>query len=166
VLHRLLALPETRAALVWAVYAELPGEVPTGALRRRLHGRGTRVVLPRVVDGDLVLHRVGPEDALDRGYGGVFEPGPDLPVVPPESIDAFVVPGLLFDRQGFRLGRGGGHYDRLLSRSREGAARVGLCYAERVIAELPVDAWDERVDVVVTDRDVVRPAARDAEGLE
>jgi 5-formyltetrahydrofolate cyclo-ligase len=140
--------------------------VPTTALRRLLDDRGVRVVLPRVVDGDLILHGVGLGDALGRGYGGVLEPGPDLPVVPPESIDAFVVPGLLFDRRGVRLGRGGGHYDRLLARGREGAVRVGLCYAERVVAELPVDPWDERVDVVVTDRDVIRPGTRDAEGSE
>lgn len=162
----LLALPEVRPALLWAVYAELPGEISTGELRRLLHDRGARVALPRVVDGDLVLHSVGPGDEISSGYRGVREPGPGLPEVSPASVDVFVVPGLLFDRAGFRLGRGRGHYDRLLSRAREGAVRVGLCYAERVVAELPVDPWDERVDLVVTDRDVIRPAAPQAEGLK
>ena len=75
----------------------------------------------------------------------------------PEEVDLFVVPGLLFDRAGRRLGRGGGHLDRLLGRARKDAARVGLCYAQRVVQELPAAPWDVAMHVVVTDREVIRP---------
>ena len=65
-----------------------------------------------------------------------------------------LVPGLLFDVDGYRLGRGGGHYDRFLARIRAlpRVAVVGLCFDEQLVESLPRDAWDERVDAVVTER--------------
>ena len=94
--------------------------------------------------------------------------GPELELAPDPSraervsvgeVELFVAPGLLFDRAGRRLGRGGGHYDRLLARRRADAWLVGICYEDRVIDELPEDPWDVRMHVVVTDRAVLRCAA-------
>ena len=79
--------------------------------------------------------------------------------VPVGEVDVFVVPALRFDRAGRRLGRGGGHYDRLLARRRADAWLVGICYDDRVIDELPEEPWDVRMHVVVTDRVLLRLAA-------
>jgi 5-formyltetrahydrofolate cyclo-ligase len=75
------------------------------------------------------------------------------------EVDLFVVPALRFDRAGRRLGRGGGHYDRLLARRRTDAWLVGICYEDRVVDELPEDPWDVRMHVVVADRFLLRVAA-------
>lgn len=96
--------------------------------------------------------------------GGIREPEQDSIRVPVEEIDAFLVPGLMFDRNCRRLGRGGGHYDRLLGRARVGAASIGICYAEHVVDELPEDPWDVAMDLVVTDRFVVRRFLRGVSG--
>jgi 5-formyltetrahydrofolate cyclo-ligase len=156
--RNLLALPELARARRYALYAALPDEVPAEGLRRLLTSRGLEVVLPRIERAELILHIVVPGSPLRPGALGVPEPDPALPVLPPGAIDAFVVPGLLFDRRGFRLGRGGAHYDRLLRLARSDALRVGLCYAERIVEALPVDPWDVPMNLIVTEAGVFRPA--------
>jgi 5-formyltetrahydrofolate cyclo-ligase len=99
------------------------------------------------------------EGELVRGTLGFAQPAASAPLVAVEAVDVFVVPGLLFDRACRRLGRGRGDYDRLLARARPDALRVGICYADRVVDELPEDPWDVAMDVVVTDRFVLRRAA-------
>ena len=74
--------------------------------------------------------------------------------LPPIAIDLVVVPALAFDTTGNRLGRGGGYYDRFLSRLRRAATTVGLAFDVQIVDELPVDERDVRVEVVVTDRRV------------
>jgi 5-formyltetrahydrofolate cyclo-ligase len=75
------------------------------------------------------------------------------------EVDVFLVPGLLFDRAGHRLGRGGGHYDRLLRGARRTALRAGICYAERLVAEVPAEERDVSMDVIVTESEVLRLGA-------
>lgn len=96
-------------------------------------------------------------DARMRGWA-VFVPkvdGADLRVMPgdvdPRVLDVVVVPGLAYTRDGRRLGQGGGHYDRLISRLGPHCLTVGACYAEQLVEELPTEAHDRTVDVVVTD---------------
>lgn len=159
-LRRLEALPEWKGARNVALYAALPGEIAVQGLRAAL---GDCVVLPRVEGRVLVLHRVEPGEPLPAGFRGIAEPEPSAPVVVPGEVDLFLVPGLLFDREGRRLGRGGGHYDRLLTTARPDAVRIGLCYADRLVERLPADPWDEPVDLIVTDEEVwrvTRPRAR------
>jgi 5-formyltetrahydrofolate cyclo-ligase len=63
-----------------------------------------------------------------------------------------VAPGLAFDRDGNRLGYGGGHYDRYLARLGRRAPRVGVAFSLQIVDRVPADEGDERVDVVATDQ--------------
>ena len=137
----LAALPELARARTVAFYSAIGDEVPVESIAASVRGRGGRTVYPVVVGPELEL---APELARPERVG-VGE------------VDLFVVPALLFDRAGRRLGRGGGHYDRLLARRRAGAWLVGICYEDRVIDELPEDPWDVRMHVVVTEQGVSRP---------
>ncbi len=139
-LERLTSLPELGAARVAAFYQAIGDEVPVEAAAEACRARGARVVYPLVVGAELEL-----------------APDPARPErVRAEEVDVFVVPGLLFDRTGRRLGRGGGHYDRLLARRRTGAVLVGVAYADRVVDALPEDPWDVRMHAVVSDEFVLR----------
>lgn len=87
-----------------------------------------------------------------------YEPevqGPDLHVVPgpidAASLDVVVVPGVAFTADGCRLGQGGGHYDRFLTRLRPDCLTIGVCFAEQLVADLPTEPHDVRVDAVITD---------------
>ncbi|CAN5795918.1 hypothetical protein BH20ACT4_BH20ACT4_14390 [soil metagenome] len=98
-------------------------------------------------------------DSRARGWQ-VFIPevdGKELRILPgdidPQVLDVVVVPGLAFTPDGRRLGQGGGHYDRLIARLGPHCLAIGVCYAEQLLEELPTEAHDRTVDVVVTDAD-------------
>lgn len=81
----------------------------------------------------------------------VFQPVPEQPTCNPEELSVILVPGLAFTREGERLGRGAGFYDRFLA-SHPQALRVGVAFGDQLLDSLPTESWDERVDVVLTDR--------------
>jgi 5-formyltetrahydrofolate cyclo-ligase len=130
--------------------------VPVAPIAAQLRERGALTLYPRRGAAGLELCVVAAASELGRGSGRFAEPAEGAPRAAVEAVDVFVVPGLLFDRSCRRLGRGGGDYDRLLARARRDAARVGICYADRVVDELPEDPWDVAMDVVVTERFVLR----------
>jgi 5-formyltetrahydrofolate cyclo-ligase len=96
-------------------------------------------------------------EVLRPGAWKILEPHPErCPVVAVEEIDLIFVPGLAFTRTGGRLGRGGGFYDRFLAGMRPGAMKVGVCFHAQLAGELPMEAHDHEVGVVVTEREVIR----------
>jgi 5-formyltetrahydrofolate cyclo-ligase len=157
---RLLALPELAAPDTVALYAATAGEAdPVGALGV-LVGRGFRVVFPRVVGPELEFAAIREAAELRPGHRGIAEPtGPTVELA---EVDVIVVPGLGFDPDGMRLGRGGGHYDRTLSRLPASAVRVGFCYDFQVVERVPQAPFDQPVDVIVTDRRVIRTSPTNA----
>jgi 5-formyltetrahydrofolate cyclo-ligase len=133
---------------VVAAYAALPGEPDL----RPLEWVGEKtVLLPRVDGKDLVFHAVSDPAQLKSGAFGVMEPDPDqCPVADPVSAEIIFIPGLAFTAEGLRLGRGRGFYDRLLAALPADILRVGVCFAEQLMAELPSEPHDEEVDVVLS----------------
>jgi 5-formyltetrahydrofolate cyclo-ligase len=70
-------------------------------------------------------------------------------------VDLVVTPGLAFDRRGYRVGYGGGFYDRYLARLRPNAARTAIGFSFQVVEEVPADPGDERVHLVVTEAETI-----------
>jgi 5-formyltetrahydrofolate cyclo-ligase len=103
------------------------------------------------------LSRSGPR--LAPGPFGIMEPAPDAPAVNPADADLILVPGLAFDEQGYRLGYGGGFYDRLLSEPAVHGASVGIAFEEQMIEQVPRAEGDRPVRWIVTDERVVDCAA-------
>jgi 5-formyltetrahydrofolate cyclo-ligase len=97
----------------------------------------------------MVMVAFRPGDPTARSEFGMQEPvgGEEIP---PQEVDALVIPGLAFDGEGFRLGYGGGFYDRYVRRTRPEALRVGICLVEQIVEEVPHGDADERVDRIVT----------------
>jgi 5-formyltetrahydrofolate cyclo-ligase len=156
------SLPSYQQAEVIGIYAALPGEVETAGLLRELWARRKLVVLPRLEAGGLRLCAFRKGEPLRTGRLGLREPGPDSAAVAADRVDLFVVPGLYFDRAGGRLGRGRGYYDRLLASARRDAVRLGLCFSERLIPEVPVGPLDQPMDYVITERETIRGELRAA----
>jgi 5,10-methenyltetrahydrofolate synthetase len=82
-----------------------------------------------------------------------FQPDASQPICPPEKTAAILIPGLAFTRDGHRLGRGAGFYDRFLTRYPE-ALRIGVAFEEQITNHLPVDAWDISLDLLMTDSQI------------
>ncbi len=160
-----LGLPELAGAATVAGYVSVGGEPGTGELLEALRARGTRVLLPVLcADNDLdwALH-LGP-DSLAAGPRGLREPsGARLGRDAVLTADVVLLPGLAVDREGMRLGRGGGSYDRVLARlARAGAAPalVVLLYADEVVARVPREPHDHPVHAVITPEGVRRFGSR------
>ncbi|MHC4114374.1 MAG: 5-formyltetrahydrofolate cyclo-ligase [Planctomycetota bacterium] len=94
------------------------------------------------------------EDGFSTEVAGLRNPIKGSPV-PFEEIDLVVTPGLAFDRQGNRLGRGGGYYDRFFTNEKLKRQRCGFAFAEQLIDSVPISERDERVDLLVTDEQVI-----------
>jgi 5-formyltetrahydrofolate cyclo-ligase len=152
---RLLALPELAAHAVVGAYWPIRSEVDTRAALGALSARGQAVALSQIDHPHLIWRVWRPGDTLVRGGFGVGEPQPDAPECHPTAL---LVPLAAFDRRGGRLGYGKGHFDRSiaeLSRLHPVLA-IGLAFGVQEIGAMPLEPHDRRLDVVVTEREVIR----------
>lgn len=148
---RLAELPALLDARVVLAYGATPEEADPGTEVAALRERGVTVAYPRIAGpGALSLHIVAHHDDLIAGPFGLREPAADSTRIDPEDVDVVLVPGVAFDEDGYRLGYGGGYYDRLLPRLDRGCVRIGLAYDEQVVARVPREVHDMPVDVLVT----------------
>ncbi|MBE9045242.1 5-formyltetrahydrofolate cyclo-ligase [Pleurocapsales cyanobacterium LEGE 10410] len=106
---------------------------------------------PRCVDKSLVWHRWQPGDSWHSGKYGIKEPLLTAPAIEPSSADLILVPGVACDRQGYRLGYGGGFYDRLLSSSDLTIPTIGIVFDFAYVTRLPRDPWDTKLDFICTE---------------
>jgi 5-formyltetrahydrofolate cyclo-ligase len=147
--RRLTALPpisDLQPSAPILTYLAFRNEIDPGPLLDLLPH--VRWIVPRIIEGGrMVLHPYDPA-RLVRHRFGMLEPAADLPAVDPSTLDLVLVPGVAFDRQGGRLGFGGGYYDRFLPTTP--ALRVGVTYDECLADALPCGEHDQRMDWVVT----------------
>lgn len=146
-----------RAGATVAGFAPLPDEFRLWPLLRRLNGERVPLALP-VMQGKgkpLLFRAWQPGEATAAGVWGIAEPTPDKPVVEPEIL---LVPLLAFDRKGWRLGYGGGFYDRTLRglRAVKPIVAVGIGYDEQCVDAVPHLDYDERLDWVLTPSGPIR----------
>lgn len=140
--------PYRRAGSVMA-YAAARGELPLDAVLDDLLAGGRTLLMPRCEGpGRMTARRVTSLSQLRPGAYGLMEPEEGCPAAAPEEIGLVLVPGTAFDRSGGRLGQGGGYYDRFLARTR--ALTVGVCHDFALIARVPAEAHDARMDYILT----------------
>ena len=168
------ALPaQERAAAAAAIAARLlpvdvgPGTIVSGfsplgseinpvPLMRRFADAGASLALP-VVAGrgkPLIMRGWNFGEPLAAGVWGIREPKDDAPVVDP---DVLIVPLLVFDRRGHRVGYGAGYYDMTITalRAKKAIVAVGIAFAAQEIDAVPTTPRDARLDLVLTERDVI-----------
>ncbi len=136
-----------------------PGEVDLAGFIAQMLRRDRHIYLPRIQGQGLMdFIEIGEEwgAQLEPGHRGILEPRPGSgQLFAPQVAEtvAVLVPGLAFDAQGGRLGRGGGFYDRFLARPElQGALKIGVCWSMQVIHGTPTDRYDVAMDYICHER--------------
>lgn len=143
-----------RAATV-AAYVSVGSEPGTGPLLEALVSAGKRVLLP-ILQPDNDLDWGVYDGSLVPARRGLLEPaGPGLGPGAIGSADVVLVPGVAVDRDGRRLGRGGGSYDRALGRAVPGTWIAILVFDQEIVARVPTDPHDKTVDAAITPTQVI-----------
>lgn len=172
------SLSEFRHATTIGIYIDFKTEIPTTPFIPNLFENQElnvqTVATPYCVGNEMHFHRLC-VPSIDSTTGkitffdlapsqsyGILEPTLEYQnnptyYVEPSSIDFMIIPGLGFDRQGGRLGRGAGYYDRYLPLLRRDATLAGYCYDEQLVDMIPTERFDKPVDVIVTPTQIIVP---------
>jgi len=170
--QRLAELPAVREARVLMAFLSLSSEIDTWPIIRWAWGEGKRIVVPRVEPSGeagppmtertivpVLLEEAGVESVAAHPAVRTSDLGipevPDGRPVPVAEIDALLVPCQAVDRRGYRLGKGGGFYDRFLALPDLRAAVMAVGFQEQILDEVPFAAHDRRVPMVVTDAETI-----------
>ena len=159
-LEKQAAWTEARSVLL---YAPMPEELDVWPLVQVALAAGKRVALPRFdsrTRSYIACQVQNPADDIKPGYFGIREPGAHCAAVSPDRLDLVLVPGMVFDSQGRRLGRGKGYYDQLLAGVR--GTTCGVAFDEQIVEEVPVEPHDVHLRCVLTPTQWIQPVpARD-----
>jgi 5-formyltetrahydrofolate cyclo-ligase len=152
---KIFALPEFKRARRIMFYIPKDNEVDTGSMIKQSIQLGKEVIVPAILPDRKELASCRLKDyqqELTRGPYGVYQPEvTEEALVNPEEIDLFIIPGLVFDAKGNRLGRGRGYYDRFLARLPQHIPRIGVAFRFQMVDDLPCDEYDQPVDRLVSD---------------
>lgn len=131
------------------IYGYLPynQEVRTMPMLQRALADGKRVAVPKVYGEEMRFIYLTDLSRVDAGYAGIPEPVDDGPVAD-DPTALVLMPGLAFDRQGRRIGYGGGFYDRFLAEE-PNHPTLALCYSFQMVEEIPTEEFDVPVDCVL-----------------
>lgn len=158
--ERLAALAAGLPPGLVAGYWPMSEEIDPRPLLAELARLGRALALPVVVERDrhLDFRTWSPGDELEPGDHGTFHPFASAPLVIPDVV---LVPLLAFDRRGYRLGYGGGYYDRTLEGLRRAAhvTTIGVAFAAQEVAAVPHDGHDQRLDWVATEAGLIEVMA-------
>lgn len=138
-----------------ALYFSVQKEVNTHGLIERAWQEGKVIYLPKCLPKQKLLsfYRVDRWEQLGKPYFGIKEPIPEqCTLLKAEELELVIVPGLCFDREGFRIGYGGGYYDRFLAQLNRAIPRLSLSFQFQLFDHpLPREHTDQPVDRIITD---------------
>ncbi|WP_448562878.1 5-formyltetrahydrofolate cyclo-ligase [Trichothermofontia sp.] len=116
------------------------------------HDSDHRWGFSRCQNNTLLWHHWSPSDPLATGQYGIQEPLPTAPCLQPADVDLMLIPAVACDRRGYRLGYGGGYYDRLLAEPDwQSKPTIGIVFDHAYVATLPVDPWDRPLQAICTE---------------
>ncbi len=134
-------------------YVSTPIEVDTHKIIEKLLEQGKTVAVPKCIDGtrDMKFYCISSFEQLEKGTFGVLEPK----ISECEKLRDFrssvcIIPALMFDSEGYRLGYGKGYYDRFLSKF--SGTKIGICFEECFVDKLPHGYFDVAADILITEK--------------
>lgn len=136
-------------------YLPIHGEPDLRPFFKSFQEKGIEIYLPRIESDTMLFYRVHSLDGpWERHRWGMEEPARSKEFFRPESGGAqtlILIPGLAFARDGHRLGRGGGFYDRFLESLPPETRKIGVCWEFQIVESVPLQAHDVRLDGLITE---------------
>ena len=156
IFRRLVATQQYRRAKTVVLYVSKELEVDTRRLIKRAWKDGKRVAAPRCVENTRLMnmHLIRSMDDLQEGAFGILEPNENLPILHDTRDAICIVPAFCNDFRGYRVGYGGGYYDRYLAEHR--AVTACLCRERLLLEKVPRDWNDFAVACVITERRIIK----------
>jgi 5-formyltetrahydrofolate cyclo-ligase len=137
---------EFKSAKVIGAYYAFGSEVKTDLIIEQASVLGKKVALPSVEGESLAFYELSSGKYLVKGRFGIMEP---LPYGPVDKIDLLVIPGVAFDKRGYRLGYGKGYYDKFLTGKK--VLSIGFAYSFQLLERLPSGEHDKKLDAITTE---------------
>ena len=152
--ENVLSLDEYRRCDTILVFVSTNIEVNTARIIGQSFKNNKLVAVPRCDGGTMSFYVIDSVGALEMGRFGILEPKRSCVQVRAFEKSVCIVPGLVYDRRGYRIGFGGGYYDRFL-REYTGVS-VGVCYSGCIEEFLPLERFDRPVDIIVSENKIIR----------
>lgn len=138
---------------VFALYSPIKNEVETETIFQHAKMARKKILYPRIEKNSLIFSVVNDLHELVRGKYGILEPPSTVRTLPPEEIEVFIIPGVAFDTNGFRLGYGYGYYDNIICKVP--GILIGLAYRFQVVNNIFPTERDIRVHKIITDNGII-----------
>ncbi|NLJ78862.1 MAG: 5-formyltetrahydrofolate cyclo-ligase [Tissierellia bacterium] len=156
---RLYDMPEYRDSTFIFSFISFKDEVHTHDIIKNSIAMGKKVGVPITIPKSRIM-KISQLRDFDRelhlGFYDILTPKDEYRrIVAPESVDLILVPGVAFDRRGYRIGYGGGYYDTFLAKVDEDVIKIGLCFHMQVIPKVPTESHDIPVDYILTERELI-----------
>lgn len=127
-------------------------EVHTHEFLKEALAEGKRVFVPYIKSKAEGMNACEIKDfsELELGYFNILTPKEEFRRITSEEPDLVIVPAVAYDLQGYRVGYGGGFYDRYLGQLRDSTSRIGIGFSEQVVDKVPVESFDQPIDILIT----------------
>ncbi|MFH1448803.1 MAG: 5-formyltetrahydrofolate cyclo-ligase [bacterium] len=159
--ERLFSLQEVSKAQIIFTYVNFGSEVATREIIMELIKQKKKVAVPLALPKEkrlLISEIKNMEEELEIGTFGILEPKVNYRrIISPQEVDLVIVPGVVFDQEGYRIGYGGGYYDRFLLELRKDVTCLGLAFQLQIVKSFPRDLNDLPVHLIVTEKETIKP---------
>jgi 5-formyltetrahydrofolate cyclo-ligase len=155
IINNLLNLDEVKKSTVILSYVSTRIEIETDCFLNKMLMQNKCVAVPKCVENtrNMNFYMINSLSDTFKQSFGVREPNKNCPKLDDFENSVCIIPALMFDKEGFRLGYGKGYYDRFLSDYK--GLKIGLCYQNCLVDKLPHGFFDVAVDIIVTENEVI-----------
>lgn len=141
------------------IFISFGSEIDTHEFIKNGIKEGKNIVVPVTFHENRVMKpsRVLDFDEFEPGYFNILTPKEEfIRYIDPSEIDLIIVPGAVFDRDGYRVGYGGGYYDRFLSKIDKSVPKIAIAFDMQIVEKVPREGFDIPVDFIITEKEVIK----------
>lgn len=155
---KLFLMDVYKRAKIIMCFISFSDEINTHDLIKAAINQGKTVVVPITIPEtkELKISELRDFSELEPGFYNILTPKKEyLRFIDPNTIDLILTPGVVFDRNGYRIGYGGGYYDRFFSKLDKDIPKIGLSFDLQIVDKVPTDKYDIPVDIILTEKEII-----------